>query len=111
MNDTLLVGPTVHPSLLDVLLQFRLHRIALTTDIRAIELVPANRDFHPFVWRLEPSQTLTDYRMTRATFDVSASCFASNMVVKQNAVELADKYPLAAEVVYKAFYVDDANWH
>ena len=29
LNDTLLVGPTVHPSLVDVLLRFRLHRIAL----------------------------------------------------------------------------------
>lgn len=27
LNDTLLVGPTVHPPLIDVLLRFRLHRI------------------------------------------------------------------------------------
>ncbi len=33
LNDTLLVGPTVHPSLIDVLLYFRTHRIALTTDV------------------------------------------------------------------------------
>ena len=33
LNDTLLVGPTVHPSLIDVLLRFRLHRVALTTDV------------------------------------------------------------------------------
>ena len=42
LNDTLLVGPTVHPPLIDVLLRFRLHRIALTADVskmyRAIEL-------------------------------------------------------------------------
>jgi len=30
LNDTLLVGPTVHPPLIDVLLRFRTHRIALT---------------------------------------------------------------------------------
>ena len=33
LNDNLLVGPTVHSSLIDVLFRFRLHRIALTTDI------------------------------------------------------------------------------
>ena len=33
LNDTLLVGPTVHPLLADVLLRFRFHWIALTTDI------------------------------------------------------------------------------
>lgn len=32
LNDTLLVGPTIHPSLVDVLLRFRSHRIALTAD-------------------------------------------------------------------------------
>ena len=33
LNDTLYVGPTVHTPLLDVLLRFRAHKIALTTDI------------------------------------------------------------------------------
>ena len=50
LNDTLLVGPTVHPALIDVLLRFRLNRIALTADIskmyRAIELTSADRDLH-----------------------------------------------------------------
>ena len=34
LNDRLLVGPTVNASLVDVLLWFRLHRFALTTDVR-----------------------------------------------------------------------------
>ena len=92
LNDTLLVGPTVHPPLLDVLLRSRMHRIALTADIskmyRAVELVPSDQDFHHFVWRSEPNQTLTDYWMTRATFGVSAYCFAANMAMKQNAIEV-----------------------
>ena len=33
LNDTLLDGPTVHSSLVDVLLRFHFHRIALTSDI------------------------------------------------------------------------------
>ena len=74
---------------------------------RAIELVPSDREYHRFVWRLEPNQTLQEYRMTRATFGVSASCFAANMAVKRNAVELTGKYPLAADAVHKSFYVDD----
>ena len=43
LNDTLLVGPTIHPPLIDVLLRFRSHRIALTADVskmyRAIKLI------------------------------------------------------------------------
>ena len=30
LNDTLLVGPTVHPPLIDILMRFRLYSIALT---------------------------------------------------------------------------------
>ncbi len=44
LNDILLVGPTVHSTLIDILLRFRFHRVALTADIskmyRAIELIP-----------------------------------------------------------------------
>ena len=45
--------------------------------------------------------------MTRLTFGVSASCFAANMAVKQNAMDYALDYPLAAKAVEHNFYVDD----
>ena len=111
LNDCLLVGPTVHSSLVDVLLRFRLHRVAITTDIskmyRAIELVEPDRDLHRFIWRSTPSEVVKDYRMTRVTFGVSASSFIANMCVKQNALNLASEFPLAAEAVERSFYVDD----
>ena len=111
LNDTLLVGPTVHSSLVDVLIRFRLHRVALTTDVsrmyRAVLLVPSDRDLNRFVWRSDPSHTLKDYRMTRLTFGVNASSFVANMSVKQNARDHALEFPLAAKVVDDSFYVDD----
>lgn len=111
LNDTLLVGPTVHSSLLDVLIRFRLKRIALTADVskmyRAVELVPGDRDLHRFVWRCDPTQPLQDYRMTRVTFGVSASPFAATMALKQNATDHALVYPLAAEAALSESYVDD----
>ena len=33
LKDTLLVCATVHPPLVNVLLRFRMHRVALTTDV------------------------------------------------------------------------------
>ena len=111
LNDTLLVGPTVHPLLTDVLLRFRFHRVALITDVskmyRAVELTEPDRDFHRFVWRKSPKESLQDYRMTRVTFGVSASSFAANMSVKQNAADFALQYPLAVKAVTESFYVDD----
>ena len=111
LNDQLLVGPTVHAPLLDVLLRFRCHRVALATDIsrmyRAVSLPPDQRDLHRFVWRRNPNEALRDYRMTRLTFGVSASSFAANMAVKQNARLHEHLFPLAALVVLISFYVDD----
>ena len=46
--------------------------------------------------------------MTRVTFGVSASSFATNMSVKQNAFDLTLEYPQAAVAVEKSFYVDDS---
>ena len=111
LNDLLLVGPTVHAPLIDVLLQFRSHRVALTADVskmyRAIELIESDRDLHRFVWRSSENEPLKDYRMTRVTFGVSASSCAANMSVKQNALDHTLEFPKAARVVECAFYVDD----
>ena len=100
LNDLLLFGPTVHSPLIDVFLRFRLHRVALTADVskmyRTIELVSSDRDLHKFVWRRTPEEPLQDYRMTRVTFGVSASSFAANMSLKQNALDFAVDYPQAA---------------
>ncbi len=111
LNDTLMIGPTIHSSLIDVLLRFRLHKIAITADVskmyRAIELAPTDRDLHRFVWRSEPNDRIVDYRMKRVTFGVSASSFVANMSIKQNAEDYGNDYPQAANVVKTSFYVDD----
>ena len=48
LNNILLVGQTVLPSLVDVLLRFGRHRIAVTADVskmyRAVELAPSDHD-------------------------------------------------------------------
>ena len=111
LNDLLMIGPTVHPPLIDVLLRFRLHRVALTADVskmyRVVELVEGDMDYHRFVWRRNQDEPLIDCRMKRVTFGISASSFAANMSVKQNAIDFAEKYPHAAVAVDKCLYVDD----
>ena len=73
----------------------------------AVFLSPEQHDLHHFIWRKSPTESLQDCRMTWLTFDVLSLSFIANMAIKQNAVDLAHKYPLAAETVHKEFYVDD----
>ena len=111
LNSTLMVGLTVHPPLINVLIRFQNHRIAIITDVsrmyRAILLTKPDKDLHRFVWRDNPNGQLHDYRMTRLTFGVSASSFIANMCVKQNAIDFGSQYPKPAKQVETSFHVDD----
>ena len=71
-------------------------------------LLPKNQcDLHRFVWRGDSELPLKDYRMTRLTFGVCASSYATNMALKQNTLDHAEKYPIATKGVLGSFYVDD----
>ena len=111
LNSMLMVGPTVHPPLVDVLIRFRLHNVALIADVsrmyQAVLLAQEDKDLHRFLWHEDPMEQLKDYHMTRITFGVSASSFIANMCVKQNAIDLESQYPRATDQVKKSFYVDD----
>ena len=60
VNDTLLVGPTVHSSLIDVLLRFRLHSLQMPAKciMQWYILTLPDRDLHRFVWRSDPDDQL-----------------------------------------------------
>ena len=73
---------------------------------RAVSLPPCDQDLQ-FVWRRNPGDCLEDYRMICVMFGVSASMFATNRAVKQNAHDFAPKYPLAFHAINESFYVDD----
>ena len=111
LNDQFLVGPTVHAPLIDVLIRFRLHRVAMATDVtkmyRGILLSEDQRDLHRFIWREDCNQPIRDYRMTRLTFGVCASPFAANMALRQNALDHQLEFPRAAKATLESFYVDD----
>ena len=55
LNEQLLPGPTLGPSLVGVLIRFRQHQIAVSGDIRAmfhqIRLLPEDRSLLRFIWR------------------------------------------------------------
>ena len=84
LNDQLLVGPTVHPPLNDVLIRFRRHPYVLSTAILkmycAVDLVPEDRDYYRFLWRYKATDQVVDYRMTRVNFEI-AEFLATNSVM------------------------------
>lgn len=111
LNDQLLVGPTVHPPLNDVLIRFRNHPCVLTTDVskmyRAVTLTPEDRDFHRFLWRDKDTDPVVDHRMTRVTFGIASAAFLATNSLLCLAKENESELPLAAKAVKESFHVDD----
>ena len=66
----------VHPQLVDVLLRFRVHRVALVADVtkmyRAVELRYEDRDLHRFIWWRNRDEAMKDCRMKRVTLIIRA---------------------------------------
>ena len=111
LNDTLAVGPMLHPSLEDILLRFRSYRVALNGDIskmyREILLAPEDQQYHRFLWRPKPGQEVQDYCMKRVTFGVASSPYVAVRTLQQACQDSGKDYPLAKKHIHKSFYVDD----
>ena len=107
LNQILQVGPTIQPTLL----KFRTYPVALSADVskmyREVELAPADRDLHRYIWRHTPEEPIQDYRMTRVTFGVSASPYLAIRTLHQTASDHGAAHPSAADHIRSSFYVDD----
>ena len=111
LKDRLLIEPTVNTSLINVLLRFWQHKVALTTDVskmyQAVLLAESQRDLRCFLWREDMKLPLKEYRMMRLTFGISVSTFAAIMAVRQNAMDHELSFLQATKAILDAFYVDD----
>ena len=108
LNQSLLVGPTLHPTLETILLRFLTYPVAVSADIpkmyREVELAEEDRDLHRFLWRPTTEDPIQDFRMKRVTFGVSASPYLAVRTLQQTA---QDHGTIASLHVHQSFYVDD----
>ena len=111
LNDMLAIGPTLHPPLDKILINFRTHRVAVTGDIskmyREVMLSPPDRQLHRFLWRPSPDQPIRDYCMDRVTFGVAASPYLAVRTLQQAAEDFGSSFPVASWHIMNSFYVDD----
>ena len=111
LNQALLVGPTIQPTLSNILLKFRCYPVALNADIskmyREVKLAPEDKDLHRFIWRATPDVPVQDFRMTRVTFGVSASPYLAVRTLQQTAEDHGEEYPTVTHHIKHSFYVDD----
>ena len=62
LNDILEVGPTLHPTLQDIILRFRTFMSAdISKMYREVLLHPSDRQLHRFLWRPHPDGVVKSY--------------------------------------------------
>jgi hypothetical protein len=113
LNDCLHTGPKLQADLLQVLLRFRRHPVALVCDIEEmylrIRLAPDDRRFCRFLWRdADMSREPDVFEFESVVFGVNCSPFLAQYVAQQNAKLHQAEFPRAAETVLKSTYMDDS---
>ncbi|CAM4638688.1 unnamed protein product [Leuciscus chuanchicus] len=112
LNDQLLPGPTLGPSLLGVLLRFRQHPVAVSSDIKGmfhqVRLLPKDRPFLRFIWRDLQSENLADvYEWQVLPFGTTSSPCCAIFALQHHACNSEAKYPGLQQLVHQSFYVDN----
>ena len=114
LNDCLNSGPKYDQKILDLLLRFRIHKVAVTADIEKAFLMVAvaeeDRDVLRFLWYddvFSEQPEIIQLRFARVVFGVTSSPFLLNATVRHHLEQYKDTYPELVEKLIKATYVDD----
>lgn len=111
LNDHLMVGPTVQADLFTIVLRFRGHKYAFTTDItkmyRQILIDERDRDYLRVLWRSSEDQAFDHYHLNTVTYGTASAPYQATKSLNQLGKENETKYPEAAKIIQEAFYVDD----
>ncbi|XP_075550276.1 uncharacterized protein LOC142583671 [Dermacentor variabilis] len=117
LNDVLFAGPNLNPNLAGILIRFRVHNVAIMSDIEKaflqIELAESERDAVRFLWyQSTPGQSdalppIKEYRVTRVPFGVTCSPFLLAATLSHHLKTVQEKFPRTAKILSDNLYVDD----
>ncbi|XP_062714046.1 uncharacterized protein LOC134290850 [Aedes albopictus] len=111
LNDVMMVGPTIQPDLLTIILKFRMYRYVLSADIakmyRQVLKDKCHTPLQRIFYRKKPIEPLRVLELQTVTYGTAAVPFLAIRALYQLAIDEEAEYPLAAELVKKMFYVDN----
>ncbi|XP_019204872.1 uncharacterized protein LOC109196100 [Oreochromis niloticus] len=112
LNDLLLPGPTLSPSLLGVLIRFRQHAVAISGDIKAmfhqVRLLPEDQPLLRFLWRSGQQERPPDvYEWRVLPFGTTCSPCCATYALQRHVRDHREGNEEVYESVHTAFYVDN----
>ena len=110
LNDVLHTGSKLQDDLFFILLRFRSHQYVITGDVekmyRQFLVRPEDRKFQQILWRNSDGE-VDIYQLNTVTFGLPAAPYLAIRCLKQLADDEGHRYPRAAMVLQRDFYVDD----
>lgn len=112
LNDLLLPGPALGPTLLGVLIRFRQHAVAVSGDIKGmfhqIRLLPTDKPVLRFIWRnMDREQEPSIYEWQVLPFGTTCSPCCAIYALQRHIQDSVECNPTLAETVERSFYVDN----
>ena len=111
INDMMMNGGIVQPTLIQVFLRFRLPIHVFCTDItkmyRMIEVHETNQNMQLILWKPNLEERTKVFRLKTVTYGTVAAPFLATRVLNQLAADEQHRFPLASAALLNNTYVDD----
>lgn len=111
LNEMQYAGPRLQKDLIDIMMNFRTGRFAITADIckmfRQIAVQPHFWDLQRILWRRSQEEPICEYWLTVVTYGMVSSPYNAMKTLIKCALDNAEEFPRAAKVVQSDLYVDD----
>ncbi len=112
LNDCLQKGPKFNQLVFDMLLRFRVFKVAFTAEkaFLQVSVASGDRDVLRFLWvdgvQKEPPE-IRAFTFTRVVFGVSSGPFLLNATLKHHLEQFSSSHPHLVECLLASTYVDD----
>ena len=110
LNNGILICPNRLQTLIHILFRFRQLSKAMSADIEGMFLqvgvIPEDQPSILFLWREDPSSEVAVFQYVRHIFGSEDSPTCANYALKRTAIDNADKFLKAAQIVQTNFFMD-----
>ncbi|KAF2901852.1 hypothetical protein ILUMI_04338, partial [Ignelater luminosus] len=111
VNNLQLVGATLQPDLIEILLRFRQNKVAFSADIqkiyRQILVNPNDRKFQRILWRNSPNEELETFALNTVTYGTASVPHLATRCLVQIANDHSKEYLEASQVIKTDCYIND----
>lgn len=111
LNDCLYPGPKLQSDVVDILIDFRVNRVAFTCDIckmyRQFWVLPKYRQYQHIIWQAHPHDELKEYELNTVTYGLNCAPYLALRVLREIATKLDDEMPDVSGTLRLHTYMDD----